>query len=114
MDRATWRPDIRAEVIAAARVQLHRKIARVAELTGAVPLAVNADAVTYASPDASALSVVPVTVDGVQVPGAVRLGPRPGWFKFSHASPMPEVLAHVAEGGNPAVKWESTDTETGD
>ena len=115
VERATWRPDIRAEVIAAARCDLHRKMVRVAALTGAAPLAVNADAITYAAPDDSALSVIPWTLDGGQVPGAIRLGPRPGWFKFSHASPMPEVIAHVQAGGNPAVKWEpDPDAQTGE
>jgi hypothetical protein len=99
-DRATWRPDMRAEVISRARVDLHRKMARVLALTGAAPLAVATDAVTYPAPDPSALSVIPRTLDGGQVPGCLRIGPRPGWVKFSHAEPMAEALARAA--GDPA------------
>jgi hypothetical protein len=103
-DRATWRPDMRAEVISRARTDLHRKVAKVAALTGAAPLAWHHDALTYAAPDASALSVVPRTLDGTQVPGALRIGPRPGYVKHSHSEPMAVVLARLAEGDNPAIE----------
>ena len=103
-DRATWRPDIRAEVIARTRTDLHRKMARTLALTGAAPLAVNHDAVMYASADPSPASVVPWTLDGAGVPGALRIGPRPGYVKHSHTLTMTEVLARIEAGDNPAIE----------
>nr|WP_079161039.1 helix-turn-helix domain-containing protein [Streptomyces fodineus] len=50
LERPTWRPDIRAAVIAKARVNMHRKMAKLAALTGQYPLAVLSDCVVYASP----------------------------------------------------------------
>ena len=105
-DRATWRPDMRAEVIPRARTDLHRKVVKVCALTGAAPLAWHHDALTYAAPDASALSVVPWALDGAQVPGALRIGPRPGYVKHSHSEPMAVVLERLAEGDNPAIARE--------
>jgi hypothetical protein len=110
-DRATWRPDMRAEVIARARTDLHRKVAKVCALTGAAPLAWHHDALTYAAPDASALSVVPWALDGAQVPGALRIGPRPGYVKHSHSEPMAVVLDRLAEGDNPAIARELDDDD---
>jgi hypothetical protein len=103
-DRATWRPDVRAEVISRARTDEHRKIMRTFTLTGIAPLAVGHDSVLYASDDPSALSVVPVTIDGGPVPGAFRIGCRPGWVKHSHTLPMTEALAQLDAGLNPAAR----------
>jgi hypothetical protein len=113
-DRATWRPHMRAEVISRSRVDLHRKAVRVLALTGAAPLAWATDALTYAAPDPDALSVIPRTLDGGQVPGCLRIGPRPGWVKFSHAEPMAEALARAAEGDNPAIERVPDDDDADD
>jgi Domain of unknown function (DUF927) len=104
-DRDTWRPDIRAEVISRARTDLHRKIMRTFDLIGVAPLAVAHDAVLYASDDPSPVSVVPVTYpDGAAIPGAFRLGCRPGWAKHSHTLPLAEALAQLDAGLNPAAR----------
>ncbi len=50
MMRPTWRPDIRAAVISKARVNMHRKLFKMAEMTGLYPLAVLSDCVVYPSP----------------------------------------------------------------
>ena len=102
--RPTWRPDVRAEIVANARVSGHRKAVRVLALTGAAPLAVNHDAWTYPAPDPLPASVVPVTLDGAGVPGAFRIGCRPGYVKHSHSLPMAEALALIGAGMNPAVE----------
>jgi hypothetical protein len=103
-ERATWRPDIRAEVISRARTDLHRKIMRTYALTGVAPLAVAHDAVCYASDDPSPASVIPAALDGGPMPGAFRIGARPGWVKHSHTLPMAAALAHLDAGRNPAVR----------
>jgi len=103
-ERATWRPDIRAEVISRARTDLHRKIMRTHALTGAAPLAVSHDAVLYASDDPSPASVIPAAIDGAPMAGAFRLGCRPGWVKHSHTLTMAAALAQLDAGLNPAVR----------
>jgi hypothetical protein len=113
-DRATWRPDMRAEVISRARVDLHRKAVHVLALTGAAPLAWATDALTYAGPAPAALAVIPRTLNGGQVAGCLRIGPRPGYVKFSHAEPMAEALARAAEGDCPAIERGPDDGSDGE
>jgi hypothetical protein len=103
-DRATWRPDIRAEVISAARAGINRRAGKVLALTGAAPIAVNHDAVMYASASPDAASVVPWTLEGQGVPGAWVIGCRPGWVKHSHTMPMGEAAAEIEAGDNPAIE----------
>ncbi|MEU9163496.1 caspase family protein [Streptomyces sp. NPDC048424] len=76
--RATWRPDIRATVAAAARVNTHRKMLRLAQETGLFPVAVSADRVVYASDGPSPLDLLPHTAEGKPLPGTFRLGVSPG------------------------------------
>ncbi|MFE6834965.1 telomere-associated protein Tap [Streptomyces sp. NPDC057705] len=76
--RPTWRPDIRAAVTAAARVNAHRKMLRLAQETGLFPVAVSADRVVYASDGPSPLDLLPHTAEGKPLPGTFRLGISPG------------------------------------
>ncbi|MFF3677994.1 telomere-associated protein Tap [Streptomyces sp. NPDC002120] len=76
--RATWRPDIRAAVVATARVNAHRKMLRLARETGRFPVAVSADRVVYASDGPSPLDFLPHTAEGKPLPGTFRLGISPG------------------------------------
>ncbi len=55
----TWRADIRAAVIAKARVNMHRKLSNMAKMTGLFPLAVLSDCVVYPSPGESLLDFLP-------------------------------------------------------
>ncbi|WP_233289028.1 XRE family transcriptional regulator, partial [Kitasatospora sp. MBT63] len=102
LERPTWRPDIRAAVIATARVNFHRKLARTAAATGRYPLGVLSDCAVYAAPGPSALDILPITPDGRPVAGALRLGASPGHVKSEGTRPMPDVLEMLAEGVNPA------------
>lgn len=93
LERETWRPDIRAAVIAKARVNMHRKMANVAKANGRYPLGVNNDCVVYASPGASPLDFLPLTGSGKGVlPGTFRLGATPGLAKVEGVQSMLTVV----------------------
>ncbi|MFL4497376.1 telomere-associated protein Tap [Streptomyces sp. VTCC 41912] len=79
--RPTWRPDIRAAVIAQSRTNMHRKMIKHALATGQYPVAVRADCVVYASNGPSPLDFLPYP-DGRPVPGGWRLGVSPGMVKW--------------------------------
>jgi hypothetical protein len=100
LERPTWRPDIRAEVISAARTGLHRKIVATWLLNGAAPLAVSHDAITYAAWGPGALDVLPAPVQSRPVP--FRAGARPGWVKHGHTHLMARAVAVAEAGGNVA------------
>jgi len=102
LDRPTWRPDIRAAVIATARINMHRKLLRTAAATGSYPLAVLSDCAVYAAPAPSALDVLPYGPDGKPVAGALRLGISPGHVKFEGSQEMRWLLELLDEGTNPA------------
>ncbi|MEV4905729.1 helix-turn-helix transcriptional regulator [Streptomyces albidoflavus] len=78
--RPTWRPDIRAAVIASARINMHRKMLKLATHTGLYPLAVLSDCAVYPSPGPSPLDFLP-RPDGKPLPGTFRLGISPGMVK---------------------------------
>ncbi|MCZ4125145.1 telomere-associated protein Tap [Streptomyces sp. H39-S7] len=80
LSRPTWRPDIRAAVIARTRINLHRKVVKHAAFTGQYPVAINSDCVVYAADGPSALDVVPYR-DGNPIPGGFKLGVNPGLVK---------------------------------
>ena len=102
LERATWRPDIRAALIATARVNMHRKMARTAAAAGLYPLGVLSDCVVYAGPGPSPLDVLPRTPEGVPVPGSFRLGVSPGMVKHEGTRPMAWALDLLGQGLNPA------------
>ncbi|MEU6175812.1 helix-turn-helix transcriptional regulator [Streptantibioticus parmotrematis] len=79
--RETWRPDIRAAVLASQRIGIHRKLLRTAAATGLYPVAIGTDAIVYPSPGPSPLDVLPLTREGKPVPGGFRLGVSPGMVK---------------------------------
>nr|WP_225829196.1 helix-turn-helix transcriptional regulator [Streptomyces sp. TML10] len=79
--RETWRPDIRAAVLANQRIGLHRKLVKTAAAAGLYPVAIGTDAVVYPSPGPSPLDVLPYTGEGKPVPGTFRLGISPGMVK---------------------------------
>ncbi|MHB9863968.1 telomere-associated protein Tap [Streptomyces sp. YIM S03343] len=80
LERPTWRPDIRAAVISTARVNMHRKMLKLAEATGQFPVAVLSDCAVYASGGPSPLDILPHR-DGKPLPGGFRLGVSPGMVK---------------------------------
>ncbi|MGW3060589.1 telomere-associated protein Tap [Streptomyces goshikiensis] len=102
MMRPTWRPDIRAAVISKARVNMHRKLANMAKMTGLYPLAVLSDCVVYPAPSASPLDFLPYAASGKPQPGAFRLGPTPGLAKLEGVQEMAWAVDLMEKGLNPA------------
>ncbi|MEV2255676.1 helix-turn-helix domain-containing protein [Streptomyces sp. NPDC050147] len=81
LNRETWRPDIRAAVLANQRIGLHRKLMKTAAAADLYPVAIGTDAIVYPSPGPSPLDVLPHTPEGKPVPGTFRLGISPGMVK---------------------------------
>ncbi|MGW4186240.1 telomere-associated protein Tap [Streptomyces albidoflavus] len=81
LERVTWRPDIRAAVLASQRVGLHRKLMKTAAAADLYPVAIGTDAIVYPSPGPSPLDVLPYTPEGKPAPGTFRLGVSPGMVK---------------------------------
>ncbi|WP_030593859.1 telomere-associated protein Tap [Streptomyces anulatus] len=102
MMRPTWRPDIRAAVISKARVNMHRKLANMAKMTGMYPLAVLSDCVVYPAPSDSPLDFLPYAASGKPQPGAFRLGPTPGLAKLEGVQEMAWAVDLMEKGFNPA------------
>ncbi|MCZ4101073.1 telomere-associated protein Tap [Streptomyces sp. H39-C1] len=102
MQRPTWRPDIRAAVISKARVNMHRKLANMAKMTGLFPLAVLSDCVVYPTPSASPLDFLPYAASGKPQPGGFRLGPTPGLAKLEGVQTMLWAVEVMEKGFNPA------------
>ncbi|MGP3690840.1 telomere-associated protein Tap [Streptomyces sp. IBSNAI002] len=100
LKRALWRPDIRAAVLSRARVNMHRKLMKTAELTGLYPLAILTDCVTYASPGPSPLDILPHTADGKPAKGAFALGVSPGSVKHQGTETMAWALSQLEQGIN--------------
>ncbi|MCL7382168.1 helix-turn-helix transcriptional regulator [Streptomyces sp. 35G-GA-8] len=82
LDRWTWRPDIRAAVLANQRTGLHRKLMKTAAAADLYPVAIGTDAIVYPSSGPSPLDVLPTTPEGKPVPGGFRLGVSPGMVKW--------------------------------
>ncbi|OPF71278.1 transcriptional regulator [Streptomyces antioxidans] len=80
LQRPTWRPDIRAAVISKARINMHRKMLKMAAATGRYPVAVLSDCAVYPSDGPSPLDLLPHE-DGTPLPGGFRIGVSPGMVK---------------------------------
>ncbi|MFE5709611.1 telomere-associated protein Tap [Streptomyces sp. NPDC056501] len=102
MKRPTWAPWIRNAIISKTRVNMHRKLANMAKLTGMYPLAVLSDCVVYPAASASPLDFLPYAESGKPIPGAFRLGPTPGRAKLEGAQPMTWAVDLMEQGYNPA------------
>jgi DNA-binding transcriptional regulator YiaG len=109
LERPTWNPYIRAAVIAKARVNMHRKMAKLAALTGQYPLAVLSDCVVYASSGPSPLHFLPSNGDGTPVYGTFRLGVNPGFCKVEGVQEMAWAVDLMEQGYNPARHIKGTD-----
>jgi hypothetical protein len=102
LERPTWRPDVRAAVIAKARVNMHRKMLNTAKFNGRYPLAVLSDCVVYASPGPSPLDFLPLNPAGKVMPGSFRLGATPGLAKVEGVSTMLWAVEQIEANRNPA------------
>lgn len=99
LDRPTWRPDIRAAIISKARVNMHRKMLKMASV-GLFPLAVLSDCVVYPSRTRNPLDLLPYTTSGKPLPGAFRLGVAPGLVKLEGAQTMDWAVDLMDQGVN--------------
>lgn len=101
LDRPTWRPDIRAAVIATARVNMHRKMVRFAAV-GLFPVAVLSDCAVYLSDGPGPLDFLPRTPEGKPLPGGFRLGVSPGMVKHEGTQSLMWAVELLEDGHNPA------------
>ncbi|MGW5047881.1 telomere-associated protein Tap [Streptomyces griseoluteus] len=99
LNRETWRPDIRAAVLATQRVGLHRKLLKTAAAADLYPVAIGTDAIAYPSPGPSPLDVLPYTPEGRPVPGTFRLGVSPGMVKHQGTQTVLWAEAQFEERG---------------
>jgi hypothetical protein len=102
LKRATWRPDIRAAVVAKARIIMHRKLLAMARMTGRYPLAVLAGCVVYPSPGPSPVDFLPYSTSGKPQPAGFRLGPAPGMVRLKGVRPMPWAVGLMEQRQSPA------------
>ncbi|MGW0393789.1 telomere-associated protein Tap [Streptomyces sp. NPDC003042] len=102
LERPTWRPDIRAAVISTARVNMHRKMQKLATASGLHPVAVLSDCAVYLSDGPSPLDFLPRTADGKPLPGGFRLGVSPGMVKHEGTQPLLWAVRMLDERLNPA------------
>ncbi|MFF8842122.1 telomere-associated protein Tap [Streptomyces sp. NPDC015127] len=117
LSRPTWRPDIRAAVIATARVNMHRKLLRTALATQRDPapvghlrlgedalcaIALLSDGAVYLADGPGPLDFLPHTADGRPVPGTFRLGGSPGMVKHEGTRSMMWAVQLLDQGLNPA------------
>jgi hypothetical protein len=117
LERPTWRPDIRAAVISAARVNMHRKLVKTALATGGapapsgsvlfgpdalLPVAVLSDCVVYPSGGPTPLDVLPYDAAGKPAPGTFRLGVSPGMVKHEGTRELFWAVELLEQQHNPA------------
>jgi hypothetical protein len=69
LKRATWRPDIRAAVLANQRVGIHRKLMKAAVAADLYPVAIGTGCIVHPSTGPSPLDVLPYTDEGKPAPG---------------------------------------------
>ncbi|WP_331736242.1 telomere-associated protein Tap [Streptomyces sp. NBC_00045] len=102
LERPTWRPDIRAAVISTARVNMHRKMNKLATAAGLYPVAVLSDCAVYLSDGPSPLDFLPRTPEGKPLPGGFRLGVSPGMVKHEGTQSLLWAVEMLDQGLNPA------------
>lgn len=112
LERPTWRPDIRAAVIAAARINMHRKMLKLSTV-GLFPIAVLSDCAVYLSDGPSPLDFLPRTPEGRPLPGGFRLGVSPGMVKHEGTRSLMWAAKMLDEGHNPARHIKGTDAAAG-
>ncbi|WP_329468066.1 telomere-associated protein Tap [Streptomyces sp. NBC_01431] len=124
LERPTWRPDIRAAVIATARVNMHRKLIKTALATqqapapaghlhfadeALLPVALLSDCAVYLADGPGPLDFLPRTPDGKPAPGTFRLGVSPGMVKHEGTQELLWAVKMLDEGHNPARHIKGTD-----
>ena len=118
LERPTWRPDIRAAVISAARVNMHRKLLKTALATqgqpapsgslvfgeeALLPIALLSDCAVYPAAGPSPLDVLlPYNSDGKPAAGTFRLGVSPGMVKHEGTRELFWAVELLEQQYNPA------------
>jgi DNA-binding XRE family transcriptional regulator len=125
LERPTWRPDIRAAVISAARVNMHRKLVKTALATQAgpapsgslafgeealLPIALLSDCAVYPAAGPSPLDVLPYDAAGKPAPGTFRLGVSPGMVKHEGTRELYWAVELLEQQHNPARHIKGDDT----
>jgi hypothetical protein len=114
LERPTWRPDIRAAVISAARINMHRKMLALATKADLYPVAVLSDCAVYPSPGPSPLDVLPYDpATGKALPGGFRLGVSPGMVKHEGTQTFLWAAQLLDQAHNPARHIKGTDAAAG-
>ncbi|WP_030992585.1 telomere-associated protein Tap [Streptomyces sp. NRRL S-1813] len=80
LQRPTWSPHARAELIGKVRTNQHRKLMAWAR-AGLFPVAILSDCAVYLSHGPGPLDFMPHTSEGKPLPGGFRLGVSPGMVK---------------------------------
>ncbi|NUK02248.1 helix-turn-helix transcriptional regulator [Streptomyces lunaelactis] len=124
LERPTWRPDIRAAVVATARVNMHRKLIKTALASQSSPapvghlrfdddallaIALISDCAVFLSEDPSPYGFLPRTADDKPAPGGFRLGVSPGMVKHEGTQELLWAVQMLDEGHNPARHIKGTD-----
>ncbi|WP_051733107.1 telomere-associated protein Tap [Streptomyces lydicus] len=109
LQRPTWSPHIRAELIGKARTNMHRKMTKLASV-GRYPVAVLSDCAVYVSRGPSPLDFLPYTPEGKPLPGGFRLGVNPGMVKHEGTQDFLWLASMIEdEQLNPARHIKGTD-----
>ncbi|GFE19376.1 transcriptional regulator [Streptomyces glebosus] len=113
LERPTWSPHIRAELIGKARTNMHRKMRKLAS-AGVFPVAVLSDCAVYLSHGAGPLDFLPRTEEGKPLPGGFRLGVSPGMVKHEGTQDFLWVASMLEdEQINPARHIKGSDAAAG-
>ncbi|WP_327158847.1 telomere-associated protein Tap [Streptomyces tubercidicus] len=113
LERPTWSPHIRAELIGKARTNMHRKMRKLAS-AGVFPVAVLSDCAVYLSHGSGPLDFLPRTEDGKPLPGGFRLGVSPGMVKHEGTQDFLWVASMIEdEQINPARHIKGSDAAAG-
>ncbi|MFK0143242.1 hypothetical protein [Streptomyces murinus] len=98
----SYRPELRFQIISAARIAGHRRMRKTYQKTGRAPFAVNVDSYLYAAEEPSPLELLTPPEKGKPVAGVLRLGIAPGSSKHESSIPMPAILEIMETGQHPS------------
>ncbi|MEO3976970.1 hypothetical protein [Streptomyces sp. CAU 1734] len=98
----SYRPELRYQIISAARVAQHRQTRKTFQMTGRAPFAINVDSKLYAAAKPSPLELLTTPENGKPVAGVLRLGIAPGSSKHESSIPMSAALEAMEAGQHPS------------
>ncbi|MFE1476534.1 hypothetical protein ACFW6N_22130 [Streptomyces cyaneofuscatus] len=107
----SYRPEVRFQIIAAARIGSHRRMRKTFKKTGRAPFAINVDSYLYATEEPSPLELLTPPENGKPVLGVLRLGIGPGQFKHEASIPMEAILEIMSSGDHPSRLTHYYDTD---